>query len=61
MMPATVELPILVEVDEVDQELLANLTTEAGWMPGSVRSSSARRYTDISTMHILPALQSFKT
>lgn len=33
VVPATVDLPILVEVDEVHQELVAHAAHEAGWMP----------------------------
>lgn len=33
MVPATVDLPVLVEVDEVHQELVAYAAHKAGWVP----------------------------
>lgn len=33
MVPAAVDLPVLVEVDEVHQELIAHAAHEAGWVP----------------------------
>lgn len=49
MMPATVELPVLVEVDQVDEEFLADSAMETGGMPSSHRTSSTSRYTDVTT------------
>lgn len=33
VVPAAVDLPVLVEVDEVHQELVAHAAHKAGWMP----------------------------
>lgn len=33
VVPAAVDLPVLVEVDEVHQELIAHAAHEAGWVP----------------------------
>ncbi len=33
VVPPAVDLPILVEVNEVHQELIAHAAHEAGWMP----------------------------
>lgn len=40
MVPATVDLPILVEVDQVDQQLVADTADEAGRMPADAVSCS---------------------
>lgn len=33
VVPTAVDLPVLVEVDEVHQELVAHAAHKAGWMP----------------------------
>ena len=40
MVPATVDLPILVKVDEVNQKLIADGAYEAGWMPADAMAST---------------------
>lgn len=40
VVPATVDLPILVEVDQVDQQLVADTADEAGRMPADAVSRS---------------------
>ncbi len=57
MMPATEQLLVLVEVDEVDQQLLANLAGETGRVPGFVGARAAGRHADVTAVHIFAALQ----
>lgn len=40
VVPATVDLPILVEVDQVDQQLVADTADEAGRVPADAVSCS---------------------
>lgn len=40
VVPATVDLPILVEVDQVDQQLIADTADEAGRVPADAVSCS---------------------
>lgn len=40
VVPATVDLPILVEVDQVDQQLVADTADEAGRVPADTMSRS---------------------
>ena len=57
MMTATEQLLVLVEVDEVHQQLLADLARETGRVPGFVGARAAGRYADVTSMHIFAALQ----
>lgn len=40
VVPATVDLPILVEVDQIDQQLVADAADEAGRVPADAVSRS---------------------
>ena len=40
MVSATVYLPILVEVDQIHQELIADSAYEAGWVPANTMAST---------------------
>ena len=51
--PATVELTILVEVQEVLQQLLALGAGEAGGVPALVVTSLLCKYSNLSRIHLL--------
>jgi len=40
MVPATVDLPILVKVDQVNQKLIADCAYKAWWMPADAMAST---------------------
>ena len=56
-MPAAEEFPVLVEVDEVDEQLLADGANEAGRMPDAVLSGTRRRHADVTAVNVAGALQ----
>lgn len=57
MVAAAVELPVLVEVDEVDQQLLADGAREAGGVPHPRGASSRCSHTDVPAQDSVPALR----
>ena len=57
MVPAAEQLLVLVEVDQVDEELLADLAGEAGRVPGPVGTGPAGRHTNVAPVHIFAALE----
>ena len=56
MMPPTEDGPILEEVDEVHQELLAHVADEAGGMPADTGASSGGKDGHLTTVDALLAL-----
>ena len=58
MVSSAVEFAVLVEVDEVDQQLLADGAGEAGGVPDTGRACSRGSHADVSAQDSVPALQS---
>ena len=54
---AAIDVSILVEVDEVDEQLSARVTHEAGGMPTDTVSRARRKHRHLPDTHLLPALQ----
>ena len=57
MVPTAEEFAVLVEVDEVDEQLLAHGAGEACGMPDTGRARSRGSDADVSTQDSIPALQ----
>ena len=57
MVSTAVELAVLVEVDQVDEQLLADGAGEAGGVPHSSWARSRGSDADVSTQDSIPALQ----
>lgn len=57
MVPPTVDLPILVEVDEVHQELIAHTAHEAGRVPTHAVSRPRREHGDVPSVYLATALK----
>ena len=57
MMTAAEQLLVLVEVDEVHQQLLADLARETGRVPGFVGARAAGPYADVTAVHIFAPLK----
>ena len=57
MVSTAVEFAVLVEVDEIHQQLLADGACEAGGVPDSGRACSRGGNADVSTQDSIPALQ----
>ena len=55
-MAAAEEFPVLVEVDEVDEQLLADGADEAGRMPDAVLSGTGRRHAYVATVNVAGTL-----
>ena len=58
MVSSAVEFAVLVEVDEVDQQLLADGAGKAGGVPDTGRACSRGSHADVSAQDSVPALQS---
>lgn len=56
MVPATVYLPILVKVDQIHQELIADSAYEARRVPANTVASAWRKHSDVSTIDLASAL-----
>lgn len=56
-MAATVQLPVTLEIDEIDQEFLANATDEAARMPADLGAQTLRKHHNVATGHFIAALQ----
>ncbi len=59
MMPAAIELPLLVEVDEIDKELVADAADEASWMPKAVGAAAGRGDADVAAVDRHRALKKY--
>ncbi len=61
-MPSTVDLPVLVEVNEINQELIAGGACEARWVPTLTRSCSWSKHHHLPSADVLSTLkrQNFK-
>lgn len=57
VVPAAVNLPVLVEVDEVHQELVAHAAHEAGGMPAHAVTSPGCKYSDVAAIYLPAALK----
>jgi hypothetical protein len=57
MMSPTEEFSIFVEVDEIDQKLLADGTDETIGMPTSIRSSTRRDNTNVTSIQMTGTLK----
>lgn len=60
MVPAAVDLSILVEVDEVHQELFAHAADKAGGMPTHAVTCPRCKYRDIAAIYLASALEGEK-
>lgn len=56
MVPATVYLPILVEVDQIHQELIADSTYEAGWVPANTVACAWCKHGDVPAVNLATTL-----
>ncbi len=56
-MPSTVHLPVLVEVNEINQELTAAGTREARWVPTLTRSSPWSKHHHLPSTDVLSTLK----
>lgn len=56
MVPAAVDLPILVKVDQVDQQLIADAADEAGRVPANTMSRSRGENSHIPSIDLATAL-----
>ncbi len=61
VVPAAVEPALLVEVDEVDEQLLADAADEAAWMPQSGRTRTRGSDTNVTSTDEHRALQHQRT
>lgn len=59
-MPAAVDLPVLVEVDEVHHELFARAADKAGGMPTHAVTCPRCKHGDIATVYLASALEGEK-
>lgn len=57
MVPATVDLPILVKVDEVHQELIAHAAHEAGRVPTHAMTGPGRKHSNVATIYLASTLK----
>lgn len=57
MVPSAEDLPILVEVDQVHQELFAHAADEAGGMPTHAVTCPRCKYCDIAAVYLASALE----
>ncbi len=60
MVPPAEELPVLVEVDEVDEELLADGADEAGRVPQVAGAEAGGRHADVAAVNASRALEEEK-
>lgn len=60
MVPAAEDLPVLVEVDEVHQELFAHAADKAGGMPTHAVACPRCKYCDVATVCLARALEGEK-
>lgn len=60
MVAAAVDLPVLVEVDEVYQELFACAAHEAGRVPTNAVAGSGCKYSDVTTVDLSSTLRKKK-
>ncbi len=58
VVPTAVDLPILVKVDEVHQELAAHAAHETGRMPTHAMTCPGRKYSNVATIYLASALKS---
>lgn len=56
MVPAAVDLPILVEVDQVDQQLIADAADEAGRVPANAMPRSRGKDGHVPSVDLAAAL-----
>ena len=59
VVPATEELPVLVEVDEVDEELLADGAGEAGGVPDPGGPGPGGPHADVPAQDTVAALRAY--
>lgn len=57
VVPATVYLPILVKVDQIHQELVADSADKAGWVPADTVSGTRRKHSNVPAVDLASALQ----
>lgn len=60
VVPAAVDLPILVEVDEVHQQLLAHAADEAGGVPAHAVTRPRGEHRDVAAVYLASALEGEK-
>ncbi|TNN29514.1 hypothetical protein EYF80_060337 [Liparis tanakae] len=57
VVPAAVDLPVLVEVDEVHQQLVAGAAHEAGRVPAHAAAGARRKHRDVAAVYLAAALR----
>lgn len=60
VVPSAVDLPILVEVDEVHQQLLAHAADEAGGVPAHAVTRPRGEHGDVAAVYLASALEGEK-
>lgn len=61
MMPPAMDLPIVIEVNKIHQELVAGGAREARWVPNLTRSRPRGEHHHLPTAEVLPTLMKNKT
>ena len=56
VVPATVDLPILVKVDQIHQELVADSADKAGWVPADTVASTWCKHSDVPAIDLASTL-----
>lgn len=56
VVPATVYLPILVKVDQIHQELVADSAYKARWVPANAVAGSRCKHSDVPAINLASAL-----
>jgi hypothetical protein len=56
MVPAAVDLAVLVKVDQIHQQLIADSAYEAGWVPANAMASPRCKHGDIPTVNLASTL-----
>lgn len=56
MVPATVDLPILVKVDQIYQELIADGANKAGWVPADTVAGARCKHSNVPAIDLAATL-----
>lgn len=61
VVPATVDLPVLVKVDQIHQQLVADGADETRRVPADTVASARRKHGDVPAVNLASALQGKQT
>lgn len=56
MVSATINLPLLIKVDQINQQLITDRAYEAGWVPANAVACSGGKYSDVASTDLAPTL-----